>query len=469
MSFSLIFHHSMLDGWSISVLTTELTQALTKGFQSLAPLTHDYKDYCAILHGRMASETAADYWKNLLADYSKNKLPFNYKGTRISNELGMKSISKLLDLSLMKKMEQVAAQHKFSLKAVFLAAHTYLMHVICAESDVVTGVVTHDRPEIEDSEKILGCFLNTVPIRVSFKNFNDSLSLLKWVNHYLLDVKPNEIHLSDIAKVIGEKTTLTNPVFDTLFNYLDFHMYEDFGKNTPSAREVAGNLSEDTFESKEMTNTFLDVELDRTKDLYALKIKFMPAYFHESSIRYALELYERIIGLFVKDLSLPIGSAHLISEAEKKDLLYDFNDTIEDYSKHKTLQYLFEEQAIKTPDNIALKFKDQTVSYKTLNERSNQLANYLIEKGVKKGDNIGLLSSRNFDMIIGMFGILKAGGSYVPVDPDYPKERQAYILENSAVLKVVTDAYYPVLEQMNTDDYIVLDAKLLAAFSSQKP
>lgn len=117
-----------------------------------------------------------------------------------------------------------------------------------------------------------------------------------------------------------------------------------------------------------------------------------------------------------------------------------FNDTIAPYPSDKTLNILFEEQVLKTPDNVALQLGNESITYKELNSRANQLARLIIEYGIKPGNNVALLVARSFDMIIGMYGILKAGAAYIPVDPEYPMDRKRYILSNSAVSLLITDS-----------------------------
>lgn len=121
-----------------------------------------------------------------------------------------------------------------------------------------------------------------------------------------------------------------------------------------------------------------------------------------------------------------------------------FNATCVPYPMDKTLNILFEEQVLKTPDHIALRLGEESMTYKALNERANRLARLIIECGVKTGDNVGLLVLRSFDMIIGMYAILKAGAAYIPIDPDYPVDRQLYILSNSAISLLLTDSSHPV-------------------------
>eukprot|EP01037_Dinobryon_pediforme_P012436 gene12436-12523_t len=138
----------------------------------------------------------------------------------------------------------------------------------------------------------------------------------------------------------------------------------------------------------------------------------------------------------------------------ERQLLKDFNNTITPYPRNQTLTDLFEQQVLRNPDAVALRRHDATISYKDLNKKANQLARYLIAHGVKNKANVGLLVSRNFDMIIGMLAILKTGAAYVPIDPEYPLDRQQYILQNSAAELVITDSQYALTDCL-TDSRLI--------------
>ncbi len=433
------FHHAILDGWSVAVFTQELTLLLSKDkANSLPELPYSYKDYCAGVIGRSSSKESLSYWKDLLNDYSRNKLPFNFKGVKISEELGMKVAESTVNETTLRQLVELSERIEVSFKAICLAAHTFLMHIICSEKDVVTGVVSHDRPELEQSERILGCFLNTIPIRVNFDEVKDVSSLIKLVNHYLIYSKKHETHLSHIARSIEEKTTLENPIFDTLFNYMHFHVLEEVESNAEISSATL-ELDDRLLPSDEMTNTLFDFEVNRKTDGLKLRVKYTPSFFTEEDARDALKMYARILDKFI---DLPtLGTDMVINEEDYQELIYDYNDTIVEEDKNIPLHRLFEEQSIKTPDNIALVQNGATLTYKELNERSNEIAHYLIKKGVVAETNVGLLCTRSFDMIIGLFGILKSGGSYVPIDPEYPLQRQEYIIENSKVDIILTN--YP--------------------------
>ncbi|MBL6449151.1 amino acid adenylation domain-containing protein [Fulvivirga sp. 29W222] len=456
------FHHAISDGWSFSVFNTELSNLLDKeGLKDLPPLKHSYKDYCALILGREESDSIRQYWKDLLGGFTRNKLPFNFRRTKISDEKGMKSVRQPISKELLHNLEELRTYHSVSLKSIFLAAHTYLMHIVCSEEDVVTGMVTHDRPELEDGEKINGCFLNTIPVRVEFDKIKSGLQLIEFIHKYLIDVKPNEIHLSDIGQIVGEKASVGNPVFDTLLNFTDFHSYQEWNEDTAIQEASERLFDEETSISSEMTNTMFDLEVDKTQGSLSIRIQYIPAYFHRSEIGYALQLYVRILEQFVQDASLPISSVSLLTDTEKKEVLSDFNDTICDYSSDKSISQLFEARVSESPDQVALTRNQSTMTYEELNQSANQLARYLVSQGTKPGDNVGLLIGRGFDTVVGMYAVLKAGAAYVPIDPEYPVDRQQYIINNSGINRVVCDEDYPIIKEVDNVQFHVIDHESL--------
>ena len=129
----------------------------------------------------------------------------------------------------------------------------------------------------------------------------------------------------------------------------------------------------------------------------------------------------------------------MLTEAEKQQLLHDFNATAAEYPREQTIHELFEEQVERTPDHIAVVFEDQQLSYRELNARANQLARVLQEKGVGADDLVGIMMDRSPRIVVGMLAILKAGGAYVPIDPEYPQERIQYVLNDSGATLLLTD------------------------------
>ncbi|MDP4179622.1 MAG: amino acid adenylation domain-containing protein [Bacillota bacterium] len=439
----LSFQHAILDGWSVASLAAELLQVYNKLINGETVKEHvlksSYKDYVAINLSRRSNEKTQEYWKNLLSGYTRTKLPFNISSKRINNTTGSITYRKGLSRDLLSSLEKQAKKYGCALKEICLSAYVYLLGVITTEEDIVTGVVTHDRPVIADSEKVLGCFLNTIPIRMNTQKKIDKLELLTRVKDYIVNVKPHELFLAEIANIIGEVNNSGNPIFDTLFNFIDFHVVED----TVKTDDKVQSDYEINIKQSEMTNTLFDLEVSKTLNNFYIQIKYSPNYFCNEDIETAAKLYERILEKYACEERF-IGVEELITDNEKDKILYEFNNTLISYPKHRTMHSLFEEQAQRVPNNNALVCEGKTITYKELNEKSNRFSRLLIDRGVVPGDHVALIARRGFDMIIGMLGILKAGGAYVPIDPEYPCARIEYIISNAKVSAVVVDRHYDI-------------------------
>lgn len=439
------FHHAILDGWSISRFKIELSALLSMpaapDLSVLEPLKSSYVDYCAIVTGRQVKPDTLSFWQGLLSGYTRNKLPFNYTGKKKREEKGARIIQAPVGQDVLQALDKLAARYNVPFKAICLAAHVYLMHVACGETDIVTGVVSHDRQAIADGDKILGCFLNTVPVRLHIREAATNLELIQQASQMLGRIRQHEIHLTDIAAAIGERATTGNPVFDCILNYTDFHVLNEWNDNKTLTRkyDILGRDRDKALKGAEMTNTLFDMEVSRTLGAFTARIKYRPAYFDEADMQRALEMYISILTCFAAAPEGKISTVPLLSKEEYNELVYTFNDTETPYSVQKPLHALFEEQAVITPEQAAIRHQGRSLTYADLNSKANQLAGYLGQKGIRPGDNVGILTDRTPDMIIGMLGILKAGGAYIPVDPAYPADRQSYILQNSGAAWLLAD------------------------------
>lgn len=469
----LSFHHAVLDGWSVATFNKELIDtygSLVKGKgYSLHPLKSSYKDYVAIQLYRQASDDTRSFWRNYLDGYTRNKLPFNLVGKRISERSANVIYRRSVDPGTWQLLTKLAEQHRYTLREICFSAYLYLMHILTKENDLVTGIVTHDRPHIEDGEAMLGCFLNTLPFRINVNRELTRLQFLEQVKASMYHLFAHELFLVDIAQEIGEGNHHAgNPLFDALFNYTDFYVLEGLEKNEfirISDRQIQ-------LESSEMTNTLFDLEVSCTFDQLNIQIKYAQAYFDETEIETAFVLYNRILREFAEHSMDTLHTLPLLSEPERKRLLYDFNDTQMIYAKEKTLHVLLEEQAEKTPHNVALKLDAAVMTYKELNAQANQAARMLINRGIKTGDHVGLVAERGFDMIIGMYAILKAGAAYVPIDPEYPESRKAYICNNAEIKGLLTDCDYGLAIEntirLDVEEYGRLSADNLGMFKDSR-
>ena len=154
--------------------------------------------------------------------------------------------------------------------------------------------------------------------------------------------------------------------------------------------------------------------------------------FNKNTIERFADHFINIIKSILEDSNIKISDINILSKKEEDKILYEFNNTNVDYPRNKTIATLFEEQAAKTPDNVAVVFGDQKLTYKELNEKSNSLAYYLKnEIKIDRDDIVGVMVNRSLEVIVSILAVVKAGGAYIPIDPTFPKDRIDYMLKNS--------------------------------------
>ncbi len=441
----LSFHHAILDGWSVATFNKELIETYSalvadKPY-TLPVLKATYKDYVAIQQSRQASDETRRYWKRYLDGYTRSKLPFNLAGKRISENPVNAICRKQVDSRMWDSIAKFSQRYRYSMREICFSAYLYLMHILTTERDLVTGIVTHDRPQLEDGDAILGCFLNTLPFRIEVDRGMTRLQFLEQVKTRMHDMFAHELFLVDIAQEVGDtKGDVSNPLFDSLFNFTDFHVMDGL-ENNAFIRTSDRRME---LASSEMTNTLFDLEVSSTMNQAYIQIKYAQAYFHTTEIDTAFDLYIRILRAFAEHPASTLQELPVLSDEERRRILYDFNATQSAYAKEKTLHALLEEQADRTPHNVALKLDLAEMTYGELNGQANQVARMLLDNGVQSGDRVGLVADRGFGMIVGMYGILKAGAAYVPIDPEYPDDRKAYISRNAEVTALLADRDYGV-------------------------
>ncbi|MES2824652.1 MAG: amino acid adenylation domain-containing protein, partial [Pseudomonadota bacterium] len=448
----LSFQHAILDGWSVNAMTAELMQyysALNSNLMlPIKQLRYGYKDYVAINLARSTSDTASHFWRDYLKDYSRMKLPFNYGGRPISSALEMQILRSDISQEFLQSLQQYSQITGFSIKEICLAAHVHTLSLLTGDTEVLTGVVTHDRPALAGTEKILGCFLNTIPLRLAAGTSGNKTDLLKNVHNYLHQTKEHELFLGEIARLVGEYHSDGNPLFDTVFNFTDFPAsssiktdvealtVEALNNESYSSSQATATIA---IKSAEMTNTLLDIEVHKRAERgMMVQVKYSPKYFHVAEMEMVLSLYINVLKSFVS-AQTELPSMQLISAINAVGSNHGFNQTVCAYRHKATLHQLFEEQVLRAPNAVALRQDGMTLSYAQLNQRANKIARLLMSNGLRSGDHVGLILERSFDLIACIFGILKVGAAYVPMEPNYPSARKQAIAQSAELKAILVD------------------------------
>jgi tyrocidine synthetase-3 len=444
------FHHAILDGWSNASLITELNNIylkLKKGMNYIPPkLKSTYYDFIIRQRFEKSNKEAIDYWKNQLVDYKR--LHFPTVKNREHRGSGVSRLIYRFDRFLLEKLKETAVKYRSSVKNLCFAAYVYMLNMISFDTDMVVGMVTHVRPACKDGDKILGCFLNTVPVRFRVPGNIRWCEYISRVDEKLAEVKKYEgVSFFEIVRISGEKPQDRNPIFDTLFNYVDFHIYREIDPVNPGEADWGHSPVLEGFEN---TNTFLDFTVNATFDELSLILYYTRPFVGEKLADGLCHYFKQVLHMFTQEPEGVASKDKIIPQQEKQDILYRFNNTGIHWPQDKTIHELFEEQAQRTPDKIAVIGRAGTgqpgsspsanvqLTYDEVNKTSHRSACLLKEKGTHPDSIVGIMSESSVEMIIGILGILKAGSAYLPIDPQYPQERIDYMLADSGTQFLVT-------------------------------
>lgn len=432
-------HHAILDGWSINSFLVELCNTYTRLERdpSFQPnfLKNTYKATIEEEIFERSNEGNKAFWREYLNDF--RRLEFH----KIDQELtgkNMPVVMSNLSGDVFGILKRVSSELNISIKNILFSAYAYTLHFISNQQDIVVGMVTNNRPPVEGGDEILGCFLNTVPVRVKLQFSNLTWGeYLDSVNKNLLQVKKHErIPLFEISKTCRETDRNKNPFFDTLFNILDFHVLDNLETDKSSLFKY-GDLNINVFTN---TNTYLDFEVNITGQKLLLLPKYNPAYFTEKRVREIIEVFQKVLHLMLENGNDIIDKNKIINEAEKNFLLEAVNSTQERFSENRCLSYFFEKSAFENPEKIAVEGSKEVYTYKRLNWEANKLAHALRNHGVATNELVGIISDREPTMILGVLSIVKSGAAYVPIEINQPSDRILRIISSSNLEHLIIDS-----------------------------
>ena len=277
----------------------------------------------------------------------------------------------------------------------------------------------------------VGLLINTLPLRIQFKKDMTGLSYLKEIqNHLSTSQQYDYAPLGQIQTWAGFNAQ--TPLIDHLF------VFENYPIESVQSGENSLNISDVI--AKEQTNYTLNVTVIPGHQL-SLRLEYDQRFYQTADMKRLIAHMKGIMEQLIANPTQSIQTYEILTAAEKQQILIEWNDTAHDYPRDKTIHQLFEEQVEKTPDNIAIVYEEQQLTYRELNERANQLAHYLRTQGVGPETLVAIACERSLEMIIGIMGILKAGGAYVPLDPAYPSERLEYMLEDTKAPVLLTQSW----------------------------
>jgi amino acid adenylation domain-containing protein/FkbM family methyltransferase len=330
------------------------------------------------------------------------------------------------------QLEKLTLHQRITPAALFYSAWGLLLQRYNNSEDAVFGTTVSGRTaKIQGIEKIVGLLINTIPLRIKAYSHETILSLLYRIDDQLK--ARQEVEHTSLVK-IKEYGGIENQqeLFDTIMVIENYPLSSRLKmQNSP--------FSITSYSMQEMTHYDLTVGIALFDEI-ELTFTYQRKKFDLDAIRRLTHHFKKIVmGILTHPgTGKEASSLEMITGAEKRELLSDFNDTNMEYPPGKTIHRLFEEQVERTPGSTALIFQDQQLSYQHLNEKANQLVQQLIAKGIRTAAIAAIMAERSMETIIGLLGILKAGGAYLPLDPNYPEERKQYMLKESGARILVS-------------------------------
>ena len=446
------FHHSIFDGTSGFIFAQDFLAAYITGSE-LPPLEISYMDYIAwqkLIVDTKAYKEQEAYWQKVFEIPTSNLDILQDHPRKANREMSCDLIQKNISTDLSDAIESMCRGNGITMFSFFSAMVTLTISLYTGETDITLGTVTSGRNHLGLAD-IVGMFVNTLPMR-SNVNYNlTGKEFLQLIHNNNMNLMTNSDvtfdRILELVSVVREHNR--NPLFDIMLTYDDM-------SNTTVQTEF-GHVE---FVELPVQKAQFDLEfkLVSKKEDYQVKIVYADELYSEGTVKRLLETVESCMECIVQNPSKRLSEMDFLNISEKNKILIDFNDTRIGYS-HNSVVELFALQVRKTPDHAAVRYHDLSLTYKELDEKTNALAFKLQEIGIHKGDFVVLLAKRNIETIIGILATIKVGAVYVPVDPSYPPQRIAYIIDNCSPKIILVssptliDTPIPILNLADEDLY----------------
>ncbi|AJX75401.1 D-alanine--poly(phosphoribitol) ligase, subunit 1 [Burkholderia pseudomallei MSHR2543] len=434
-----VMHHIASDGWSVGVFLQELS-ALYGSFiaeqgDPLAPLPLQYADYAAWQRRWLASgqlEKQGAFWQtNLSGAPTLLELPTDRPRPPKQSHAGA-SVEVKLGAALSERVKRLSQRHGVTPYMTLLSSWAAVLSRLSGQEEVVIGspVAGRNRTEVE---ALIGFFVNTLALRLDLSSEPTVGELLKRTKAQVLSAQAHQDLPFDqvVERVKPPRSTAHPPLFQVMFVW----------QNMPAGELTIPGLTIRAVETPLQTAQFeLTLSLQEAGDDIVGHLNYASALFDESTVRRYVTYWRRLLeGMTAGAADQTIVGLPLLDEAERKQVVYEWNATERDYPIEQCIHQLFEAQVDRKPEAIALTFDGQRLSYAELNARANRLAHYLQARGVGPDRLVALCAERGIEMVVGLLAILKAGGAYVPLDPSHPPERLRRMLDDTNPVAVLVD------------------------------
>ncbi|WP_446939540.1 non-ribosomal peptide synthase/polyketide synthase [Pseudomonas aeruginosa] len=439
----LTLHHIVSDGWSMNVLIEEFSRfysAYATGAEpGLPALPIQYADYALWQRSWLEAgeqERQLEYWRGKLGErHPVLELPTDHPRPAVPSYRGSR-YEFSIEPALAEVLRGTARRQGLTLFMLLLGGFNILLQRYSGQTDLRVGVPIANRNRAE-VEGLIGLFVNTQVLRSVFDGRTSVATLLAGLKDTVLGAQAHQDlpfeRLVEAFKV--ERSLSHSPLFQVMYNH------QPLVADIEALDSVAG-LSFGQLDWKSRTTQF-DLSLDTYEKggrLYAA-LTYATDLFEARTVERMARHWQNLLRGMLENPQASVDSLPMLDAEERGQLLEGWNATAAEYPLQRGVHRLFEEQVERTPTAPALAFGEERLDYAELNRRANRLAHALIERGVGADRLVGVAMERSIEMVVALMAILKAGGAYVPVDPEYPEERQAYMLEDSGVQLLLSQSH----------------------------
>ncbi|HEX7317724.1 MAG TPA: amino acid adenylation domain-containing protein [Pyrinomonadaceae bacterium] len=445
-------HHAILDGWSVALLFSEMfghyLSLLGGGAEPQpSPLSSSFRDFVRLEQSAVGSEESRRFWQELLSDSVVTTIP-SLPGTAGADGVKqLRAVEVAISRETSDGLKSLAQSTGVPLKSVLLAAHLRVMSLVGGQADVLTGVISHGRPEGADGARVAGLFLNTLPFRLRLSG-GTWAELVEETFAAELEMLPHRRY--PLAQIQNEHG---HSLLETFFNFINFHVYE----------ELASSGLVETTDTRQFSDTNFPFSIEFSLDPRTADITLILSSGETSDL--TGEQLEAIGGYYANALKgmsadpfARYETQSLLAPAEREQLLEGWNQTRADYPSDLLIHQLFETQAALTPNATALVGGPHRLTYDQLNVGANRLAHRLRALGVGPESRVGVMLSRSPSVLVSLLAVLKSGGAYVPLDPAYPRDRLAFMLDDARVKVLLTESALLTLVPEGEAQVICLDS-----------
>lgn len=450
-------HHIISDGLSMEVLAREVLHfhdAYSRDIPASLPALHiQYKDYAAWQQDQLQHHLSAhrDYWLNQLAgELPILNLPTAGLRPAVLSNHGY-IIATGFDDEWIERLESLCFANNATLFMGVLTILNILLYRYTGQSDLIIGNAVAGRDHA-DLEGQIGFYINMIALRTRISASDSFENQLRYTREITLEAFEHQSYPYDrlVEELQLKRDISRSPLFDVVINFKNAEQIAAFDQSAP-----IGTLSgKEIIEIGSSISKF-DILFDFTRSFEGidLHVEFNSDVYDKKMITRLLGHFRNLLRSITEDPWLPVSTIDYLSEEEKSIIIHQFNKTDSIYPTGKDIVSLFEQQVADHPDSIAVVYEDQELTYRELDERTTRLANYLHSKGIGRDKPVPLCVERSVEMMIGVLGILKSGGAYVPIDPSYPAERIRFIVADTRSPLVIgsSDTILPSMQFENAE------------------